>query len=226
MAQELTSHQYVAVRAAVWTFIIASALAAVALLLPAFELETRHLGGKRTEVSLLTAARDRTYAARFVVAYRASHTDKIGPAVVAAIAPRTKGSLRSVLGDAGDAMSTLDGVSAADARTLGTVIAAVVYSFLALEILAIGLLFGPAVGDGTLRARRVAPALLLAAIGAAAGVAIHMVAREVVFQANDYAGIHVLNAAIGAYLLPIATLAALGAGIAMLVIALRARRKP
>jgi hypothetical protein len=205
------------VRIAAWTFIVMTALAAVSMLVPAVELQIGGIAMSRTtSLSLYQAATNEDFAARFVVAYNESRAKKVGPAVVKALSPRVGGRLRDMLGDAGDAMDALSGVNKDDAEALGTVLMATVFTFLGLQVLAIGLLFGDAI-EGAIRRRRATLALSVALLSAVAAIAIHLVERRVVAEANDELGVTLAGLGPGAYLLPVASCVALAAAIGLLI---------
>lgn len=202
-------------RIAAWTFIVMTALAAVSMLLPSIELQIRGVAVSRaTSLSLYQAATNQDLVGRFVVSYNESKVKRIGPALVKALTPRVGGKLRSVLGDAGDAMDTLSGVNKDDADKLGMALAATVFTFIGMQILAIGLLFGDAI-EGAVRRRRASMAVVFALLSAAAAIGIHVVERQVVWEANDEIGIQLAGLGPGAYFLPIASVLALVAAIGL-----------
>ncbi len=202
-------------RIAAWTFIVLTALAAVSMLMPSIELEIRGRAVSRdTSLSLYQAATNQELVGRFVVAYNESKAKQIGPAVVKALTPRVDGKLRSLLGDADDAMATLDGMNKDDADKLGMALAATVFTFIGMQILAIGLLFGDAI-EGAVRRARVSLAIVVALLSAAIAIGIHVVERRIVSEANAELGVALAGLGPGAYLLPLASLLALGAAIAL-----------
>lgn len=196
-----------------------TALAAVSMLLPSLELQIGGVAMSRsTSLSLVQAATNQELVGRFVVSYNESKAKKIGPAVVKALTPRVGGKLRSMLGDAGDAMDTLSGIDKEDADKLGMAIAATVFTFIGMQLLAIGLLFGDAI-EGLVRRKRASLAVVFALLSAAVAIGIHLVERQVVWEANDEIGIQLAGLGPGAYLLPIASVLALVAAIALRIVA-------
>ena len=207
-------------RVASWVFVLAVVLGAVGVFLPGVELQ---LSGKavsrRTQLSLYTASRDRELVRKLVVAYHASSKRQLGGEVLRKVTPHVGGRVRSALDDARDAMDALDDTSDDDVRTAGTVFTAALAALLALDGLMILLVF-PQLMRGSFRRGVLVAALAASVLAAALAVALHVACRYAIWQANDEVGRTTLVLAAGAYVIPLAALAGLGAAIALL-----ARRK-
>jgi hypothetical protein len=195
--------------------VLAAVLGAVGAFLPSVELQ---LAGKsvsrRTEISLYTAARDREVVRKLLIAYHASEKRQIGADVIRKVSPHIGGRVRSALDDARDAMDTLDDTSDRDVRTAGNAFTAALAALLALDGLMILLVF-PQLMRGSYRRGPLIAALVAATLAAAVAVALHLACREAIWKANDEVGRSTLALAAGAYVIPLAALAGLGAAIAL-----------
>lgn len=210
-------------RAPAWIFLICTVLTVIGVFLPSVEVPvTSTTIGKRTSLSLYQANTNRELVRKLVMNYHRSSSRPIGAALIGVMSPRIGGKLKSYLGDARDAMDTLDGVTDDDAKTLGKVLAITVWTFLLLHAVMAALVFGEAmrVKDG-FRTGRIIAALAVSVVVTAVAIAIHLVCKEAVFEANDEVGREALGLAVGAYMIPIASIAGSLAIIALLVQRLR-----
>ena len=207
-------------RVASWVFVLCAALGAVGVLLPSIELQVRGSVIKRAELSLYKLASDRAMARRLLVAYRGSSHRRVGAQIVHAVSPRVGGRARATLDDVRGAMDTLDDVSDDDARLAGRMLVATLCALLGLEAIAAGLVFGELMRGSFRRGRHVA-ALLAALLVAAIAIALHLVCREAVWQANDELGRSALSLGSGAFVIPAAAIA--GFLVAVVLVARRDR---
>src|SRR5439155_22432562 len=104
-------------RIAAGILVLCALLGATSVFLPSFEV---HLGGftlgKRGSLSLYQADGNRDFLRKFVAGYHQSAGRRVGAAVVYALAPRLGNKLH--VGDAKDAMQTLDSISDDDTKTV------------------------------------------------------------------------------------------------------------
>jgi hypothetical protein len=215
-----------AVRAASWIFVLCAVLVGIGVFLPSLELPVDDRAvHKRTDLSLYKIASDRERARKLLAMYRASSKRRTGGHIARTLAPRVGGRARAALGDALDAMDTLDDVSDDDVRFAGIALIAALCVLLGLEALALVLVFGalmragpaprdPARGRRYRRGRMVAAMIAQVAVTAIA-VALFVVCREVVWQANDEVGRTVLVLGPGAYVLPVAAVIGFVAAIVL-----------
>ncbi len=197
-------------------------LSVIGVFLPSVELPvTATTIAKRTSLSLYQANTNRDLVRKVVMNYHRSSSRPIGAALIGVMSPRSGGKLRGYLGDARDAMDTLDGVTDDDARTLGKVLAITVWTFLGLHLVMGGLVFAEAMRVHGFRTGRIVAALAASVIVTALAIGIHLACKQAVVEANDEVGRDVLDLAIGAELIPIAAIAGLIAVIVLLVQRLR-----
>ena len=205
-----------------WIFVACAVLAAVGAFVPSLELEVHGLTSRRASLSLYKAARDRELARALYGRYARSAGRVWGESATSALLPHL-GRHKAHLDDAQDAMQTLDELDDADVRHAGQAIAAAVWTLLAACALMAALAFGELM-RGEPRARRLYAAGALAVLVAALGIAAHVGCREAVFEANDELGGRALALGYGAYLIPAAACAALGAITGAVVLLRRSRR--
>lgn len=202
-------------RLAAWLFVLCTTLGVVALFLPSLRVEVRGAAlSKRTEISLYRISADRAVARRLFAAYHRSEPRKLGERMLHKVAPRIGGRARGVIDDARDAMDTLDGIDDRDVKNAGVAYTIGLWTLLALEALLISAVFVQLMRGGPRRGAMIAVAIG-ALVVAAASIAVHAGCREVAWQANDEVGARVLSIAIGAYLVPLAGVAAFLASIAL-----------
>ena len=204
-------------RITAWAFVLCAVLGALGVFVPCLEVE---LGGaavhKRTQVSLYTVSRDRDQVRALFATYHRSKVTRIGGKLIRAAAPRAGGRARAALGDARDALDTLDDVSDDDVHTAGIALVATLGTLLGLELVMTALVFG-ALMRGLYRRGRLIVTLLAALVVALLGVALHVGCRVAVWEANDEVGREVLALAPSAYLLPLAALAGLVLAIVLVI---------
>jgi len=214
-----------AMRLAAWAFVVCTALSALGVFLPSVELELAGKAvSKRTSLSLYRANTDRDVARKLIAGYERNTKKRFGAAILTAIMPHTSGHVNEALDDATSAMSTLDGISEDDVKTGGLVFAITLYVFLGLHALMAGLVFRQLMSE-VWRRKQIIVALVVAVLVAAIAIGTCLVAREVVWQANDELGFHALGTGIGAYLTPCAALAGLAALGTVLVLHVRTARR-
>jgi hypothetical protein len=202
-------------------------LAALGVFFPAIEARPAlagHAGSriaKHTTLSLYQAASDRELARRLLAAYRASHGQRLGTRVVAAMEPHAHGRIKDTLDDAHDAMDALAQISDDDAKTYGTALAVAIWLFISIQAAIALVVLVQAVG-GIFRRGRIIGATVLALIGAAMAIAMWLGCKQVVFEINDELSYAITELGAGAWLIPIGAIGALGSGIALLAAQRRA----
>jgi hypothetical protein len=206
------------VRVVSWIFVLCALASATGIFMPSLEL--RAVRVKRANVSLYELGAHRALATRVIAAYHKSHGRALGEALMGIAVKHTK---NEYLGDAHDAMTTLDDVSDNDVRTLGTVLVVVIWAYLALQAVMGLLVLGSLVGD-VYRKRRLALVTGLSVLSSAIAIGLLMVCREAAWQANDEIGHTVLGAGVGPSLMAIASVIGLVAIVTVLVAHLRAAR--
>jgi len=130
-----------------------------------------------------------------------------------------------MLGDARDAMDTLDDVSEDDVRTAGTWFAVALGVLLALDA-AIALVVFTQLMSGAYRRSRMVAALVGSVLVAAIAIALHALCRVAVWEANEEIGRSALALAPGAYVIPLAAIAALVTAVVLVASSGRAPRLP
>jgi hypothetical protein len=196
------------VRVASWVFVLCAALAGAGVFLPAIELRLQGSAvSKRTTLSLYKIASDRQLARRFLVTYRHSAHRRIGAEIVRSVTPHMRGRTGAALAQARDAMDALDDVSDDDVRTAGIVLIAALCALIGLDAIMVGLVFGELIRGSYRRGRHVAALLASLAVTALA-IALHVVCREAVWEANNEVSRTVLTLGPGAYVIPAAAVAA------------------
>jgi hypothetical protein len=216
-------------RIASWLLVACCALAGLGIFFPALEARpelTAHVTrvAHRTSLSLYQAASDRQLARRLLAAYRASRGQRVGIQLVSAMDMHARGRTKDVLDDARDAMDTLGGISDDDAKTIGTAVAAAIWTFLII-LGVIALLALAQSVSGRYTRGRVIFALVLAVIAGAMAVAMWIACKQVVFEVNDEVSYRVVELGRGAYLIPTGGLGALIAAIAVVIAQIRASHR-
>jgi hypothetical protein len=206
----------VAIRVTAWAFVVCAVLGAIGVILPSFELDIHGLRlGRKTSLSLYQAHRDRDFVRRALAAYRRyGRRQQLEDLTGAKLPPQLAD--RAHLGDAHDAMTSLDAVSDDDVKSADRILAIAIWAFLALQAITAGLVFAGNV-RGEHRRGALIGALALAVVVAAAAIAIHIACRQVVWEANDDLGYAAFGLALGAYVIPVASIGTVIAGIALLV---------
>jgi hypothetical protein len=211
-------------RIASWIFIVCALVCAIGVFVPAFELPVGgHVVSKRENISLRKAVENRNLLRKLLAAYRGTGGKHGAGKLVATLAPHTGGRLKSALDDANDAMDTLSGISDDDAKTFGTILFVVVWSFVGLDLVMALLVFLDAV-NGTYRRGRIIGALVISVVVTAVAVAILLGCKAAVFEANDEIGAEVLALGSAPYVILAAAIGALGSIVAMLGLDIRSRR--
>ncbi len=199
-----------------WAFVVCAVLSAIGVFLPSFELSIHGWSlGRRTSLSLHQAHEDRDFVRRVLSAYRRSEHRRDLEAITAAKVP-TKIADKAHLGDAHDALTSLDDVSDDDIRLADKALTITIWAFLALQALTAGLVF---VGNvrGEHRKGYLIAALASAILTCVVAIAIHIGCRQAVWEANDDLGYAALHLASGAYVIPIAAAGTVIAGVVLLV---------
>jgi hypothetical protein len=206
------------VRLVSWIFVLCALASATGIFMPSLELRAVRI--QRANVSLYELGSHRALAARVIAAYHKSRGRALGEALVGIAAKHTK---NEYLGDATDAMSTLDDISDQDVRTLGTVLVVVIWGYLGVQVVMGLLVLGSLVGD-VYRKRRLVLVSGLAVLSTAIAVGLLVVCREAAWEANDEIGHTVLGAGVGPYLMVVASAIGLVAIVAVLIGHVRAAR--
>lgn len=201
-----------------WIFVLCALASATGIFMPGLELRVVRV--KHGSVSLYELATHRALATRVIAAYHKSRGRALGEMLTAAAVKHSK---NEYLGDANDAMSTLDDISDQDVKTLGLVLVVVIWAYLALQAVMALLVLGSLAGD-VYRKRRLALVSGLSVLGSAIAVGLLLVCREAAWQANDEIGHAVLGAGTGPYLMAVASSLGLVAIVTVLVAHLRAAR--
>ncbi len=204
-------------RIASWALIVCAMVAALGLFMPCLEVRIHGaLLSKRTTLSLYSANNHEDLVRKLLRAYRTSSRRHLGATVIEAARSRVHGRLGDALGDARDAMDTLDDVTDDDVRHAGTALAATVWTFLGLASVVIALAFVETM-RASYRKRRLVAALVATVFIAAIGVAIFLGCRELAWEANDELGADAVKLGIAAYVIPIASVSALASAVLLLV---------
>lgn len=213
-------------RVAAWAFVVCTLFGAIGVFLPSFELRVRsQFLGRHTTLSLFQASNNREFARKMLYGYHRSSGKRVGAAVTAALMPRVGGRIKSHLDDVRDAMSTLDDVSDEDAKTGGTVLVITVWTLLFLHVLMAGLVFTDT-ARGVLRRGRVIAAAGVSVVVTVAAIAIHVVSRQAVWEANDEIGKSFVDLGMGAYMMVVSAVGGLAAIAVVLAMLIRSRRSP
>lgn len=204
-------------RIASWVLIVSTMVAALGLFMPCLEVRLHGaVVSKRTSLSLYSANKHEDLVRKLLSAYRGSSRRHLGAAAIDAAKAHVHGRLGGMLGDARDAMDTLDDISDDDVRTAGAALAITLWTFLGLSAALIALVFVETM-RGNYRRSRLVIALVVTVVIAAAAIGLHVLLREVAFEANDELGSDTVQLAVGAYLIPVAALGSVASAIALLV---------
>lgn len=202
-------------RVASWAFVACMLAGMIGVFLPSVAVE---VGGvtvsHRATLSLYKAQQNRELVRRWLAGYGRSQSQRVGGAIVAVLLPHTKGAVNDHLDDVNSAMSTLRDVHDDDVETAGTVLAVLLWTFLALHVLAGGLVLRGLVHDRMARGQ-VAVVAILTLLIAVIGVGLYVGWGAAVFEANDELGHDVVGLAAGAYVAPVAALGAFAAMCAL-----------
>jgi len=198
-------------------FVVCALLASLSMFVPAVELEVGGVAiSHRTAESIYQIDTNKGFARKLLARYRASKHARVGKQIVNTVMPHSGGKLHGHLDDISSAMQSLDEVSDDDVETVGKFLTITLWSFLALELLGAGLVFGDLMA-GSYRRNRLIVALATAVLTTAVAVVLHLVLREAAWELDDDLGFNAVGLAFAAYSLPIATIGGLVAVIAALV---------
>lgn len=205
-----------------WTFVVFVSVCCAGVLLPAGEVD---IAGpsmiQHSSISLYQLGKSKESVRAFLHGYRDSTTRKVGAKVLGKVAPHLRGRARADVADVRDTMEVLDTIKDEDIETVGTITSATMWTLLALNAVAALLVYGVTAATSRLR---LGAALVAALLAATIGVGIHLVLRRVVAEANTELGRDLFSLRVGAFVIPIAAVAAAGAMIALLVAHTRERR--
>ncbi len=182
-----------------WIFVVCAFASATGIFMPSLEVVV--VRSKHGSVSLYELGTHRALATRLIAAYHKSRGRTLAEALTGAVLKHTK---NEYVGDASDAMSTLDTVSDKDVETLGTVFVVTIWVYLVLQAVMGLLVLGSLVGD-VYRKRRLVAVTAMAVISTAIAAGLRIVCGEAVFQANDEIGRTVLGVGPGATLMIVAS---------------------
>jgi len=199
------------VRVVSWVFVLCALAAATGVFMPCLEITA--VRTKHGSVSLYEASTHRALARKLIAAYQKSRGRALGELITGAALKHVK---NEYVGDASDAMSTLDEVSDQDVAMAGTALVVAIWLFLALQAIGGVLVLGQLVGD-VWRRRRLVAIVAMAVVSSVIGVAMMLVCREAAWQANDEIGRAFLGAGAGVYVMTVASLAGLACAIVRLV---------
>jgi hypothetical protein len=213
------------VRIAAWLSIVFAVLSAIAIFLPGIELQVGGVTlGKRAKVSLYTAARDRDVVKTLIERYHALGGKATGEkAADFILAHAHKHAAKAHVDDARDAMSSLDEVHGSDIQLAGRALVGITLGYIAVVVAFVLVMFG-ATDEAKFSRRRAIAGVAVALVLAAVAVAVHVGWSMGLAEANDDIGGEPFVLGIGADLMPVGALAALGSAIAALVLLLRAKR--
>lgn len=200
-----------------WVFVLCALAAATGVFMPCLELtavRTTH-----GSVSLYEASTHRALARRLIAAYQKSRGRALGELITGAALKHVK---NEYIGDARDAMSTLDEVSDQDVAAAGTALVVVIWLFVVLQAIGGLLVLGQLVGD-VWRRRRLIAIIAIAVVSCVIAIGMLVVCREAAWQANDEIGHAILGAGTGVYVMTVASLAGLACAIAVTIGRLRQR---
>ena len=206
-------------RIAAWLSIVFAVLSAIAEFLPGIELQVGGVTlGKRAKVSLYTAARDRDVVKTLIERYHALGGKSTGEkAADFVLSHAHKKATKAHVDDARDAMSTLDDVQGSDIQLAGRALVGVTFGYFAIVVAFVLLMFG-ATDEAKFSRKRAIGGLAVAVVLAAVAIAVHVGWSMGLAEVNDEIGGESFVLGIGAYLMPVGAVAALGCAIATLVL--------
>jgi len=211
------------VRVASWIFVVCAAITAASVFLPAVELHAGSYSlGKRGTLSLYQANTDRDFIRRVFAGYHASSRKKLGEAILGEMMPRVGGKLHGHIDDVHSAMTSADDVSDDDIRTATIALAVAIWAVLALELAMAALVVHQLMRE-RFTGKRLIGAAAMSLVVAAVAVVAHIIVREAVFEANDDLGKDVVAVSYGSYMILVAAIGAVVAGVTCVVIHYRNR---
>lgn len=188
-----------------WIFVVCALASAAGIFMPSLEVTV--VRTKHGSVSLYELGTHRALATKLIAAYHKSRGRALGEALTGAVLKHSK---NEYVGDASDAMSTLDSVSDEDVQTLGTVFVATIWAFLLLQAVMGLLVLGSLVGD-VYRKRRLVAVSVMSLVSAMIAIGLRLVCGEAAFQANDEIGRTVIGVGPGGTLMAVASVLGLAA---------------
>ncbi len=200
-----------------WIFVVCAFASATGIFMPS--LEVTLVRSKYGSVSLYELGTHRALATKLIAAYHKSRGRALGEALTGAVLKHSK---NEYVGDASDAMSTLDSVSDQDVKTLGTVFVGTIWLFLGLQAVMGLLVLGSLVGD-VVRRRRMLLVAGLSVVSCAIAIGLRLVCGEAAFQANDEIGRTALGVGPGVTVMAVTSAIGLVAAVALAVLQLRKR---
>lgn len=205
-------------RIAGWVFVACCLLGIVGLFTPAIKLDgAPGFVAKYTGVSLYTASTKTELTKKIFAAYHRAPGKGLGHAVAKALIPRTGKRLGGLLDDIKGAAETIDEVSDEDIGLAGKALVATVWILLVLNVLAGATVFAEAMSSRAPRMKRLVIGTLAALVIAALAVAIQLVAREVVWTANDELGKPLFTLGVGAWLILVGGVGAFASGLGFII---------
>lgn len=204
-----------------WIFVVCAFASATGIFMPSLEVTV--VRSKYGSISLYELGTHRALATRLIAAYHKSRGRALAEALTGAVLEHSK---NEYVGDASDAMSTLDSVRDQDVKTLGTVFVVTIWVYLLLQAVMGLLVLGSLVGD-VYRKRRLVLVAVLSLVSTAIAGALRVVCGEAVFQANDELGRTVLGVGPGATLMIVASAVGLAAIATVMIgrtLVIRSRR--
>ena len=212
-------------RIAGWIFVVSTVLGLAGVFLPSVEPTVAGVGlGTRTSLSLYQLNSNRERVRRMIASYHRAPWHGLGQAVAGALIPKLGRHLGGALDDTAAAAATLDEVRDADVATAATVLRIVLWVFLALQATMLAIMFGQGL-QARPRTRHIVGALVMSVLVTALAIALRLVLDEVVVEANDELGAHVVRLGVGAVLTQWASIAGLVAIVAALALHVRHGRR-
>ncbi len=209
-------------RVAAWVFAVCVLGCLVGVMIPAVMLDVGAAPVVQpTSISYFRLATSKDAARRFIDDYRGSRTRKVGVKVLRKVAPHLRGQVRADVADVQSTLDTLDQIRDEDIETVGTISTATMWTLLGLHLVVAALIFGVTVHTSRVR---LAGAVVAALLAGALALAIHVALRRIVAAANDEVGRALFSLRAGAYLIPVASVVAACAILALIVAHTRARR--
>jgi hypothetical protein len=198
-------------------------ISTIAVFVPVIEF---HVGGKKlvgkTEaMSLWELNTSQEKLLNFLANFRENKARKAGAKIADKIGGKFGGKIGSTARDLRDSLEGVDSIKDEDVRTLGTILSVATYSLLALNLLALAILFGDTV-KGRFRRWRVVIALIASFLTTGLTISLGLGFSFAADQGNVEIGRNLLTTRAGVYMMPIAGTLAFIAAIVLLVQLIRA----
>ena len=204
-----------AVRIATIAAIVATCFALGSVFLPTGQITVKGPTVTHTAARSLYDLGKSTGAVRsFLHSFRSSTAKKIGVKVLDKLSPHLRGRVGEQADEIREAVAILDGLRDRDIDTAGKVMAGVLWTLIALNVLLVLLLQGT---DASTSRARVWSSCVLAFIAAAVAVGVYVALTRIVATANAELERDLFALRTGAYLLPIAAVVALATVVAMTI---------